>query len=127
MATVDMELRKHFEELQIQMAETRSKMRSMDTQVETLKKVGQHASLTKKEVSSISDQKVKTYESCGRMFVLRTQNQINEMLDDKIKSSEEKIKSLQANKEYLEKSLKERENNLRELIIQKQQKPSGDK
>ncbi len=40
-------------------------------------------------------------------------------LAKKRSNCEEKIKTLSANKDYLEKSLKESENSLRELIVQK--------
>jgi len=40
-------------------------------------------------------------------------------LEKKRKSCEEKIRTLESNKEYMEKSLKESENSLRELILQK--------
>ena len=127
MATVDMELKKHFEELQMQMSETRSKMRQMDAQIEVLTKAAHAAEITKKEVAKLPPEGVNTYESCGRMFVLRPVSQISTMLDEKSKNANEKIKSLKSNQEYLEKSLKERQDNLRELIIHKQQKPgSGD-
>ena len=119
MATVDMELKKHFEELQIQMAESKSKIRSMDSQIELLKKQSLNAKITRKEMSGLS-QGVKTYESCGRMFILRPLPQVNDILEDKMKKADDKIKSLQGNQEYLEKSLKERENNLRDLVVQKQ-------
>lgn len=122
MATVDMELKKHFEELQMQMGETRAKMRQMDSQIELLSKAAQSAEITKKEVSKLPVEGINTYESVGRMFVLRPVPQISAMLEDKAKSATEKIKTLKSGQEYLEKSLKERQDNLRELIIQKQQK-----
>lgn len=43
MAAVDMELKKHFEELQAQMIESRAKIRQIDAQVEQLKRTSQHS------------------------------------------------------------------------------------
>lgn len=121
MAAVDLELKKHFEELQTQMAETRTKMRQMDAQMEGQRLVCLRSTKTKQELAKLPSD-VNTYESLGRMFVKKSLDQVNVMLDEKIKSSEEKIKSLDSNQKYLDKSLKERENNLREMIVQKQMK-----
>lgn len=121
MAAVDLELKKHFEELQTQMAETRTKMRQMDAQMEGQRLISLRSTKTKQELAKLSPD-VNTFESLGRMFVKKSLDQVNVMLDEKIKVSEEKIKSLDANQKYLDKSLKERENNLREMIVQKQMK-----
>lgn len=120
-AAVDLELKKHFEELQTQMAETRTKMRQMDAQMDGLRIAGKRAAMTKKQVTQLTPE-TRTYESLGRMFVLRSRDEVNKMLDEKVKMSEEKVTGLEANQKYLENSLKERENNLREMIIQKQMK-----
>lgn len=119
MSGVDLELKKHFEELQVQMAETKNKMRKIDVQIEALKKTCQHSHLTKKELMALPEE-IGTYESLGRMFVQTNMVKAINMINDKIKTSEERITSLEANKQQLEKSLKERENNLRELINHKQ-------
>jgi prefoldin subunit 1 len=62
------------------------------------------------------------YEGVGRMFVLSEKKRVMQGLEDKCKQCEAKISSLEKNKEYLEKSLKDSENSLRELISTKQGK-----
>lgn len=61
----------------------------------------------------------KTYDSVGRMFLLTPLNEINEGLKDKQSAADEKIRKLENNKSYLERSLKDAENNLREMVQQR--------
>lgn len=58
----------------------------------------------------------KTYESVGRMFMLTPIDQVKENLKVRQNTAEEKIKVLENSKSYLETSLKEATNNLRELV-----------
>ena len=53
------------------------------------------------------------------MFMLSNIGAVREGLDNKQKACQEKIKTLEGNKQYLERSIKDSENNLRELITQK--------
>ena len=53
------------------------------------------------------------------MFLLSSNAEVSEMLTKKQDQSKEKIKNLEANKTYLEQSLKDSENSLRELVAQK--------
>lgn len=61
----------------------------------------------------------KTYESVGRMFILTPMVEVKENLKKRQNTADEKIKTLENNKSYLEKSLKEAENNLREMVQQR--------
>lgn len=61
---------------------------------------------------------IKTYESIGRMFVLTPIDNVKANLKKRQDTATEKIKTLENNKDYLEKSLKDSENNLREMIHQ---------
>lgn len=115
---VDLELKKAFEGLQVQVIETRDKVRQIDIQMEALRRSSQHSKLTKNEIIALP-QDCNLYESVGRMFVKRNSNQINKLLDDRIKSGEEKMKALEQSKTYAETKVKESENNLRELIAHK--------
>jgi prefoldin subunit 1 len=63
----------------------------------------------------------KTYESVGRMFVLTPIDQVKESLQKKQALSEEKIKVLVNNMAYLQNSLKDATNSLRELVQQKKE------
>jgi prefoldin subunit 1 len=59
------------------------------------------------------------YESVGRMFLLSSKSDIKTQLDGKQETCKDKIKTLEGNKNYLEKNIKESENSLRELILSK--------
>ncbi|KAF2349457.1 Prefoldin beta-like [Trinorchestia longiramus] len=116
----DIEIKKAFVELQTQMNDTNQKLRIADVQVEGLKKLIIHSQLTDTEIQNLGSN-VRVFESVGRMFLLTDMAEVRKNLSNKIEKSLEKIKSLQSNKEYLEKSLQESQNNLREMIKLKQQ------
>jgi prefoldin subunit 1 len=59
------------------------------------------------------------YESAGRMFLLSDIKAVRAGLDRKNDAVKEKVQTLVSNKEYLEKQIKESENNLRELVMAK--------
>ncbi|XP_057379286.1 prefoldin subunit 1-like [Daphnia carinata] len=122
---MDLELKKAFGELQQKMVETSQKLKLADLQIETLKRSMTHAQLTDKEISQLPTD-TKTYESVGRMFVLKEVTEARMNLDNKIKGCEEKVKTLEGTKAYLERSLKESENNIREMIQQRKDANVGD-
>ena len=59
------------------------------------------------------------YESVGRMFLMSDIDNVRSGLNKKTESLKEKIHVLNTNKEYLDRQVKEQENNLRELITSK--------
>ena len=65
------------------------------------------------------DKDTKMYESVGRMFILTPLDDIQSHLKNRLNTADEKIKTLENNKAYLERNLKESENNLRELVQQR--------
>merc|ERR1711890_47705 len=109
----DMELRRAFVELQTKMVDNKQKMKMADLQIENYKR-----SITASELKSLPEE-TRLYESVGRMFLLSSSAEVSEMLTKKQDQSKEKIKNLEANKTYLERSLKDSENSLRELVAQK--------
>ncbi|CAH0546386.1 unnamed protein product [Brassicogethes aeneus] len=115
---VDMELKKAFVELQGKQLETSQKIKLHDIQIESLKRNKQHATFTEREINTLEDG-TKTYESVGRMFLLTPLPDVKEHLQIKQTAAEEKIKVLESNKTYLEGSLVEATNALRELVQQK--------
>jgi prefoldin subunit 1 len=117
----DPELKKAFEDLQVKMVSNRSQMKIIAIQSDQFKRQIQHSKLTEKEVGQLNEE-VKMYEGIGRMFILCDKNRILTNLDEKMKSYESKISSLEKTREYLDKSLKDSENSLRELISIKQGK-----
>jgi len=115
---VDMELKKAFQELQTRMISTTQQLKVSDMQIEQLKRQIAHSRLVEKEIESLPKD-TKTYEGVGRMFVLQPIETVEKNLVDKVKACEEKVKSLENGKVYLERSIKEGEENLRELIQSK--------
>lgn len=116
----DPELKKAFEDLQVKMISNRSQVKLIGIQSDQFKRQIQHSKLTEKEVGQLNET-VNMYEGIGRMFILCDKARIMTNLDEKMKSYDSKIISLEKTKEYLEKSLKDSENSLRELINNKKQ------
>ena len=118
---VDLELKKAFEEMQVKIVNTKNQMKMISTQSDGLKRQIQHSKLTEAEIKALSDS-VRLYEGIGRMFCLSDKPSVLKSLEEKGKSCEQKIVGLDKSKEYLEKSQKESQDSLRELIAAKQAK-----
>ncbi|CAI9733947.1 prefoldin subunit 1-like [Octopus vulgaris] len=116
---VDQELKKAFQDLQSKMIATRQQLKMSDAQIETLKRQKAHAKVLDQEISTLPSD-TRTYEGVGRMFILQEIPQVRENLMKKIETSEEKVKTLTNKQVILEKSLKDSEDNLREMIMSKQ-------
>uniref|UniRef100_A0A0V0G4N3 Putative molecular chaperone prefoldin subunit 1 n=1 Tax=Triatoma dimidiata TaxID=72491 RepID=A0A0V0G4N3_TRIDM len=119
--TVDVELKKAFTELQQKMLETTQKVKLADIQIESLKRSRQRADLTTLEIKALQENTM-TYESLGRMFIRTPIPTVLENLNTRSVACAEQIKSLENNKAFLEKSMKESENNLREMVQQRKEK-----
>ncbi|XP_055933329.1 prefoldin subunit 1-like [Argiope bruennichi] len=116
---VDLELKKAFQELQAKVLDTTQKLKLADIQIDSLNKAIQHSQLTQQELKSFPED-TNMFNGVGRMFLLTPQDQIINMLSEKIEASREKIKEFETSKSYLERSMKESEENLRELVASKQ-------
>nr|XP_061818780.1 prefoldin subunit 1-like isoform X2 [Nerophis lumbriciformis] len=112
---VDLELKKAFSELQVKMIDTQQKVKLADLQIEQLTRVQKHANLTHTEISTLPNN-TPLYEGVGRMFILQSKDDIAHQLKDKQKTADEKIKELEK-KVYLERSVKEAEDNIREMLM----------
>ncbi|KAL6098206.1 prefoldin subunit 1 [Pungitius pungitius] len=115
-APVDLELKKAFSELQVKMIDTQQKVKLADLQIDQLTRVQKLAKVTHKEMSTLSDD-TPLYEGVGRMFILQSKEEINDQLTEKQKTAQEKIKELEQKKVYLERSVKEAEDNIREMLL----------
>ncbi|XP_061754943.1 prefoldin subunit 1 isoform X2 [Nerophis ophidion] len=113
---VDLELKKAFSELQVKMIDTQQKVKLADLQIEQLTRVQKHANLTHTEISTLPND-TPMYEGVGRMFILQSKDDIAHQLKDKQKTADEKIKELEQKKVYLERSVKEAEDNIREMLM----------
>ncbi|GFS46018.1 prefoldin subunit 1 [Trichonephila inaurata madagascariensis] len=116
--TVDLELKKAFQELQAKVLDTTQKLKLADLQIDSLSKTIQHAQLTQQEIKSYPSD-TNMYNGVGRMFLLTSSDDIVKMLTEKIDTSRTKIKDLETSKAYLERSMKDSEENLRELVASK--------
>ena len=115
----DEELKKAFAELHDKVIDTRMKLKFSDIQIETLRRTMQRAELTQIELRGLPTE-TKTYESIGRMFLLQDIDTIKKDLKKRTETANEKIKVLENNKNYLQRSLKESENNIREMVQKRQ-------
>ncbi|KAL7390693.1 hypothetical protein ABVT39_025935 [Epinephelus coioides] len=115
-APIDLELKKAFSELQVKMIDTQQKVKLADLQIDQLTRVQKHAKLTHTEITTLPDN-TRLYEGVGRMFILQSKEDINNQLMDKQKTADEKIKELEQKKVYLERSVKEAEDNIREMLL----------
>ncbi|XP_068600109.1 prefoldin subunit 1 [Brachionichthys hirsutus] len=115
-APVDLELKKAFSVLQVKMIDTQQKVKLADLQIDQLTRVQKHAKITHTETAILPDN-VRLYEGVGRMFILQSREDINNQLMDKQKTASEKIKELEQKKVYLERSVKEAEDNIREMLL----------
>ncbi|XP_059207916.1 prefoldin subunit 1 isoform X2 [Centropristis striata] len=114
-APIDLELKKAFSELQVKMIDTQQKVKLADLQIDQLTRVQKHAKLTHAEIATLSAG-TPLYEGVGRMFILQSKEEINNQLMEKQKTADEKIKELEK-KVYLERSVKEAEDNIREMLL----------
>lgn len=71
-----------------------------------------------REISTL-DPSCKMYDTIGRMFMLSPKDQIISDLKKEQDAAEEKIKGLENSKAFLERSMKDAENNLREMVQQR--------
>ncbi|XP_033644107.1 prefoldin subunit 1-like [Asterias rubens] len=117
--SVDLELKKAFQELQIKMIDTSQQLKISDAQIEQLRRQQHHARLTDSELTQLPPT-TRVYEGVGRMFLLQDIANIKDTLTTRVKAADDKIKKLQNSKAYLERTLKESETNLREMVASKQ-------
>ena len=120
----DEELKKAFAELHEKVIDTRQKLKFADMQIENLRRSKQRAELTQVELKTLPSE-TKTFESVGRMFLLQNVGTIKTDLEKGIKTADEKIKTLENNKAYLQKNLKESEDNIREMVQKRQKQDSS--
>ncbi|XP_036677341.1 prefoldin subunit 1-like isoform X1 [Drosophila suzukii] len=118
MALMDIELRKAFTEMQINKLETTKKINMIDMKCDMVK-TGKHKyQLTEKGTSSLSEH-ARVYQSVGRMFLLTNVQYMRKDLKAKQEKCDKAIELLEKKKTFLQKSLKDEEDGLRELVKQR--------
>ncbi|KAH8334096.1 hypothetical protein KR059_006664, partial [Drosophila kikkawai] len=109
-----------FTEMQINKLETTKKINMIDMKCDMVK-TGKHKyQLTEKGTSSLSDD-TRVYQSVGRMFLLTDVQNMREDLKAKQDKCDKAIELLEKKKEFLQKSLKDQEDGLRELVQQRKE------
>ncbi|KAI8796991.1 prefoldin subunit 1 [Biomphalaria glabrata] len=118
----DPELANAFAELSMKKIQAENQIRLSNVQIESLNRKIQHSKLVEQEVASLP-QDVHIYKTIGRMFLLQNQGLIIEDLKNKQQSFTDKIKTLESSKEYHQRNVEEFKNNVRELVMTKQNHP----
>ena len=111
----DQDLRKAFQDLQALMLESTQKIKISEFQIEQLRSTITRARLTEKELDGLTPD-TRTYEAVGRMFLYQPVKTIQENLQEKMRETDSKVKTIEGNKQHLENKIKEHENNIREML-----------
>ncbi|XP_036038035.1 prefoldin subunit 1 [Onychomys torridus] len=110
LASMYLELKKAFTELQAKVMDIQQKAKLADIQTEQLNKTKRLAHLTDTEIMTLIDE-TNIYEGLGRLFTIQSKELIHNQLLEKEKAEEEK-KELEQKKSYLEQSAKEAEDSI---------------
>lgn len=120
---VDMELKKAFAELQVKLAEGKKGIRECDIERDMLTYQRRKAALTMEELSSLPPQ-TPAFATLGRCFVSQTLDEATTGIGQEMEKADAAIAALDKRKDYLQKSIKEQENNLRDMVTQRQAQKS---
>ncbi|GFR64813.1 prefoldin subunit 1 [Elysia marginata] len=115
----DPELANAFAELSMKKIQAEGQIRLSNAQIESLNRKIQHSKIVEHEISDLPED-IKLYKAVGRMFLLQKQTEIKSDLKKNQQTFAEKIKTLEASKEYLQKNIEECKNSVRELVMTKQ-------
>lgn len=115
---VDLELKKAFADLSLQVTATRDKVRQFKHDIDTTTMATSRLKIMNKTITSIGPDR-RTWEGIGRIFVLRPTDELAAKIGAQIVENEKKIKNYESNKQITEARLKESEDNIREMIAAK--------
>ncbi|XP_059155463.1 prefoldin subunit 1-like [Physella acuta] len=115
----DPELANAFAELSMKKIQAENQIRLSNAQIESLNRKIQHSQLVESEVTSLPSD-VPVYKTIGRMFLFQSKDEIITDLKNKQQTFAEKIKVLESSKEYHQRNMEEFKNNVRELVMTKQ-------
>ncbi|KAH7714664.1 KE2 family protein [Aphelenchoides avenae] len=111
----DAQLRKAFQDLQQQTAETKEKLKTGEATTRAMKQNIRIAELVKSQLDVMPKERP-VYRSVGRIFLQETVVSEVARQDEDVRQCTERIAVLAKQKEYLEKNLADAEKNLRELV-----------
>lgn len=112
---VDLELKQAFVDLHVKLFETSKRINEIDTETSALNDLLEQVQLNSLGMASLTEG-TNTYEAVGRMFIKRDAEILRKRFEDRSAELDGQIKDLDDTKEYLEKSLKESHDNIREMV-----------
>eukprot|EP01134_Creolimax_fragrantissima_P001184 CFRG1184T1 len=118
MADNEAELRKAFEEVQIQMIQEKQKMEYLSHQMEVKQREIRKTQLTAQEIDELPKD-TKCYLAVGRMFINQSKPDLSKNLKTQEDANTKELKNLEMNKKYIENMLKEKDHSLQELLMQR--------
>ena len=104
------------ENLYAQMIDAQKKVKSVELQMEQLSCAKEFTDFTHIEIVSMSDT-TRMYESVGHAFILQSKDEINNRLTDRQETHEQNMKVLEQRKVYLERSVREAQENISEMLL----------
>ena len=112
---VDENDRQQFVKMQREMLVETNKLRKLESQQRDSEREKKRSQLTLQELASLPED-VNTYRTIGRTFVLTSKQDMTKELEQSVTDNEEFLKTSKDKKVYLEKQVKEAEDNIRELL-----------
>eukprot|EP00271_Cylindrocystis_brebissonii_P003228 TRINITY_DN13998_c0_g2_i1.p1 TRINITY_DN13998_c0_g2~~TRINITY_DN13998_c0_g2_i1.p1 ORF type:complete len:139 (+),score=43.78 TRINITY_DN13998_c0_g2_i1:139-555(+) len=106
-----------FQELQTRLVDTDQKMKQVMAKTRATEADKKRATLTLQELEELPVD-TDTYRQLGKAFVLENLDALKSEEREKVKASERAIEALQSSKSYLERQMKDVENNFKELVQQ---------
>ena len=113
--TFDNDLRKAFQELQTKALMTNKQMQLAEAQIMQINRTVARSKLTLNEFSQYPEE-TRTYQQVGRMFMLQPLNEVRGDLEGRIHDGGKKIEEIEKSKQLMQQTLKEQENNIREMV-----------
>jgi prefoldin subunit 1 len=95
--------------------EISKKLNSIDVQIQSLEFDRKVSILTLRELSQIPDT-IKTFKSCGKMFLKEDSNLLSNSLTTKIAKQKQEVESFQKQRSKLTEQIKEKESFLHDLV-----------
>lgn len=115
MSGIDAETKKQFEELQKKMVDARSRLQITEMQIRTHSIAVKKNELTTGEIDKLEDSS-RMFRGVGRMFMLESKAETVERLAAESDESKGAAATCQKEKAYLQRTYKESEEALRELL-----------
>ncbi|CAM9906939.1 unnamed protein product [Ascophyllum nodosum] len=113
--TIDRQTLEEFQELSVQVGATKRELAEVEAKLQTVAREIKRGQLTGGELEGVEDA-TNMYQSVGKMFLLRTKEEITTILGNRRQEQNKAETQLQAKQSYLEKRLASEQGNLDEII-----------